>query len=294
MLIKKIDPPRLSSDGIGTVLTFGTPADFFRFSAMSPGACAWLKSRCAHGYHEPVMSELVVDFMGRRPRSTFLDIGACFGYFGLLALAASRGEASVYAFEMNPDNFKQMERNFGVNPHLRENHSGAGFIHGVHAALGNVDQTERPTSFKGFNLDTDDADSKHANIDFVKLDSFLRTKKTKVDLIKIDVEGYETHVLAGAMEMIHRDKPVILLELHHNKLLSKQGTTRVQLLERLVGEGLRAYLLGHQRRAESAEVVELTGKVLSQQRSQLDSRGDELVVICSEDIAHIWPGLTTP
>jgi len=239
------------------------------------------------------MSELVIDFFRRRPHATFLDIGSCFGYFGLLALAASQGSAKTYAFEMNPNNFVQMQRNFGANIHLLKNQEDSGFIRGIHAALGSVDQTERPTSFKGFQLDTQDADSNRANIDFVKLDSFLSGTDARVDLIKMDVEGYEAHVLAGAMETLRRDRPAILLELHDNRLLSRHGgTTRVQLLEQLVGEGFRVYSFGSQRQAGSGDVVELTSELLAAKREQLEARGDELVVICGEDIRQIWPGLT--
>lgn len=38
----------------------------------------------------------------------------------------------------------------------------------------------------------------------------------KIDAIKIDVEGAELEVLYGAINLIRRDKPKILIEIHDN------------------------------------------------------------------------------
>jgi hypothetical protein len=48
----------------------------------------------------------------------------------------------------------------------------------------------------------------------VTLDSFLGHDVDDIDLIKIDVEGYENEVLNGAMKIIETQKPDIFLELH--------------------------------------------------------------------------------
>jgi FkbM family methyltransferase len=48
---------------------------------------------------------------------------------------------------------------------------------------------------------------------FDRLDSFELPQK--VDLIKIDVDGQEARVLRGAMPILARDKPVIVIELGH-------------------------------------------------------------------------------
>jgi hypothetical protein len=46
----------------------------------------WLKRHCANGYHEPIMSQLLVEYLRTCPIVVFFDVGALFGYFGLLAL----------------------------------------------------------------------------------------------------------------------------------------------------------------------------------------------------------------
>jgi FkbM family methyltransferase len=47
-------------------------------------------------------------------------------------------------------------------------------------------------------------------IKMVKLDTFI---VEKIDLIHLDVEGYEFEALKGAKELIERDKPIIILEI---------------------------------------------------------------------------------
>ena len=46
----------------------------------------------------------------------------------------------------------------------------------------------------------------------VKLDTII-PKSTKIDLIHLDLEGYEFEALLGAKEIIERDKPIIVLEI---------------------------------------------------------------------------------
>jgi FkbM family methyltransferase len=46
----------------------------------------------------------------------------------------------------------------------------------------------------------------------VKLDTIM-PKSTKIDLIHLDLEGYEFEALLGAKEIIERDKPIIVLEI---------------------------------------------------------------------------------
>jgi FkbM family methyltransferase len=47
-------------------------------------------------------------------------------------------------------------------------------------------------------------------VKMVKLDTFITEK---IDLIHLDLEGYEFEALKGAKELIERDKPIIVLEI---------------------------------------------------------------------------------
>lgn len=75
---------------------------------------------------------------------------------------------------------------------------------------------------------------KKTNVHVKKLDSILALKRKKIDLMKIDVEGYEEKVLNGGKSILKRTK-IILIEFHkddlykdydhnsiHNKLLKSK------------------------------------------------------------------------
>lgn len=58
----------------------------------------------------------------------------------------------------------------------------------------------------------------------VTLDTELA--KTPVSLMKIDCEGYELKILQGAREILHRDRPVLLIEVHPQFLPQFGGSVR--------------------------------------------------------------------
>lgn len=65
-------------------------------------------------------------------------------------------------------------------------------------------------------------------------DHFKSTTKQPCAFLKIDVEGFEEDVLLGGLEMIEREKPVILLEM--NELAERYGQSNertIQVLEDL-------------------------------------------------------------
>lgn len=58
---------------------------------------------------------------------------------------------------------------------------------------------------------TDHPDIQEINVELKKLDDII-DPSTKIDLIKIDVEGAELMVLQGASQLIKRDKPFVIFE----------------------------------------------------------------------------------
>jgi len=62
----------------------------------------------------------------------------------------------------------------------------------------------------------------------------------RVDLVKLDVDGFECDVLAGASEMIRRSRPVFVMEILPYGLV-EQGASLEQLLNFLIPFGYRLY-----------------------------------------------------
>jgi len=136
----------------------------------------------------------------------FIDVGAHVGSF---ALYASKIFGKVYAFEPQEFNFQGLTANIELNKigNIKAFQSGAGDIN-----------TEKEISFRGGGSKIYSGNIpklpgvEYNSIKIVRLDD--QEFDLPVSVIKIDTEGYEEQVLAGADNLIKLYKPVLLLETH--------------------------------------------------------------------------------
>jgi FkbM family methyltransferase len=63
-------------------------------------------------------------------------------------------------------------------------------------------------------------------VQIVILDDYLQARITRLDFLKIDTEGFEDHVLAGAERLINTYHPTIYIELASEYLQSSQNAIR--------------------------------------------------------------------
>lgn len=135
------------------------------------------------------------------PGAVVVDVGANIGNHAVFwALAAG---AKVIALEPNPEAFEYLKANISVNGLERsiEAHQLAAGAHAGSAgvldrAAGNLGQTSLRYG--------------SGPIDVTTLDQLLGS--TRVGLVKVDVEGAESAVLAGAPEVLQRDRPAVVCE----------------------------------------------------------------------------------
>jgi FkbM family methyltransferase len=145
---------------------------------------------------------------------TVIDAGANIGMFSLYALAL--GAKKIYAFEAVAETFEFFKRNLALNGSPKA-------IKAVCSALGAKNgKAEIRFSDRGEGSSTIDCgeDSIGQDINFpfrrtVKVAPLDGLVKGRVDLIKIDVEGYEKNVLLGAERLIKKYKPVLSLSAYH-------------------------------------------------------------------------------
>jgi FkbM family methyltransferase len=140
-----------------------------------------------------------------KPGGCIVDVGANIGYYLLMFQRALNGHGKVICFEPEPSNLRELRRNIIMNAfsnvELFESAAGEGNgtvglscgINGVVAGHEEGDTTVR----------------------LMSLDCAVREK---VDLIKIDVEGYEGQVLVGAEGLIKEFRPTLFVEMHPHML----------------------------------------------------------------------------
>lgn len=155
------------------------------------------------------------------PDHTVLDIGANIGCTALLFASMTR---AVHAFEPSPSTFALLGINVAASGLDVQLHN---FGLGDREFEGEI--TFSPNNRSGGFV----SDRMQAGAGFVterisvrSLDSFLRGRPdVRPDLVKIDVEGFELHVLRGAAETLGRLRPVVTLELNHWCLNAFQRTS---------------------------------------------------------------------
>lgn len=155
-----------------------------------------------------------------------LDIGANTGLYSIISRKVNPG-AKIYAFEPYFINSNRFKKNLLLNKIQN--------IMIVEKALGSLDgEIEFAVPDKDQICDVLSADIKFSNTFYRKwvnyktvkvpqttLDSFINKQKINViDLIKIDVENYETFVFRGALKYLNSFSPLILVEIFvdHDKI----------------------------------------------------------------------------
>ncbi|WP_394821319.1 FkbM family methyltransferase [Pendulispora albinea] len=152
----------------------------------------------------------------------FIDVGAEFGYFPMLADRYSNRRLRTFAFEPDPRNHAWLLRNIALNPGINVDP----IAEAVCDARGTV-KFEKPR--EGFTIfsriqfvpgeaggPAKDLGSELIDVPSTTLDIFRRERGlSKISLVKIDVEGAEGAVLQGMQEGIAEGAyERILLELH--------------------------------------------------------------------------------
>lgn len=136
-----------------------------------------------------------------RPGVTMLDIGA---YTGLYAIAAALRGAEVHALEPNPEAYARLLDNVRAN--------GVGVVMyrcaaGCTTGRGRLAASRVPLT-SGARVVPDAA----GDLDVLTVDGL--DIHAPVVALKVDVEGLEVDVLAGAMDTLRRDRPLVIAEAH--------------------------------------------------------------------------------
>jgi FkbM family methyltransferase len=145
------------------------------------------------------------------PGACVLDAGAFIGTHTLAFSQMVGAGGKVYAFEPRREVFAYLQRNIDLNraEHVRAFNLALGDQPAL-LMMGGLDLRET-LNFGALALTATmkTATEEQYEIQVVKLDDL---EIPPVDLIKLDVEGMESQVLAGAQAIIARDRPVIFAE----------------------------------------------------------------------------------
>jgi len=157
-----------------------------------------------------------------RGSEVILDIGANIGFTAILIGDLS---SKVYAFEPSPTTFAILDKNVSRsgrdNIFLKNN--------GLGSESGEATLTFSPSNRAGgfvSNQTQASIGQTVEKIDILRPDEVVDSLNIqRIDFIKIDVEGFEEHVLRGARETLSHFRPLVVLELNHWCLNASQRTS---------------------------------------------------------------------
>ena len=176
--------------------------------------------------HGGVFEPDTVKLLRTLARGTVYDVGANVGCTALLFAAAAE---RVHAFEPSPSTFRYLVENTAACRNV--------IAHNVGLA-----ERKRRSEITfaaanrsgGFVSDLTQACEGHVTeaIELRKMDAYCK-KLPPPDFIKIDVEGFELNVLAGAPRILRKYRPVVTLEMNHWCLNAFRRTSIPEFMDRL-------------------------------------------------------------
>ncbi len=175
-------------------------------------------------------SDHVLDYLEKS--EIIFDIGANIGQtaFNMFQKQTKKGmNPIVYAFEPFPGTFEKFKTNLSLNPEIKE-------IHALNLGLSNqkgvLHMGHNGANSGAFRMTMDTQNS--ISVPVTSVDEFVSEHQiAHIDFIKIDVEGYELHVLEGAMKSIEKFKPRLIFE-YSVKNMAAQGKKADETLDNLL------------------------------------------------------------
>ena len=167
--------------------------------------------------------------------SVVVDAGANIGVYSQFLSHCVGSTGAVHSFEPSPENFKRLQSATRKLANVRLSQAAVGERSGQSklylSAKLNVDHRTYTTA----------GDLRHAiPIEMVALDDYFKPGQ-RVDLIKLDIQGYELNALRGANRILQENPDIQLLFEFWPYGLKQAGATWVELIDALRAENMAVF-----------------------------------------------------
>jgi FkbM family methyltransferase len=161
------------------------------------------------GTYESLMQEKFRQFL--RPGDVVYDVGANVGFHSLFCALLVCSHGKVIAFEPNPETRRSLTSQLSMNPTLPVSVMTCALTD--HCGTVKLDTS---TS----HLSCGVAENGNLAVEAMTIDALVyQGRIPPPNLIKIDVEGHDAHVIKGALDTIRRYRPVVLCDYNGEKTL---------------------------------------------------------------------------
>jgi len=173
-----------------------------------------------HGIWERATTAIVMKMI--RPGMTVIDVGANLGYYALLESRLVGPKGKVYAIEPVAQNYEVLVKNIELNKahNVKAFRLAMGSVNGCMEMLLSCNSNHGTfmdaSLFSNFYTERMEKIGRNkVQMEMLTLDKFIEDQGIeKVDLIRMDVEGYEVEIVKGMAETLVKLSPQLLIELH--------------------------------------------------------------------------------
>lgn len=164
------------------------------------------------------------------------DIGAHLGYYAALAEELTHN-GEVHAFEANKNLCSYLNKNF---LHSKNTHISCGAVSDSDEDVDFYDATDAEDSSASSRFDVLGLHITPSKVSAITLDKYIKAGNKPPTIIKLDIEGGEYEAIFGALTLIEKHKPGIIMEVWGGELGKKYSDKAVKKLQEL---GYRAFSL---------------------------------------------------
>ena len=143
--------------------------------------------------------------------SSVIDVGANRGTYALPVSRRLSNEGNLYLFEPVPFLFNYLQKGFKKKKNVKVFQLGCSDRTGM--AKIKIPYNSGQLGLGSGSIVNQYSEYEEIEIEIARIDDL---NLSYIDFIKIDVEGYETFVLEGAIKVIQKTKPIILVEIDWN------------------------------------------------------------------------------
>jgi FkbM family methyltransferase len=142
-----------------------------------------------------------------------IDAGGCWGDTALYFADKVGPTGKVYSFEFIPNNISLFKMNTGLNPEHQKRIELVPYPLSDSSGQQMFYKDDGPAS----RIERAPFSEQSGTINTLSIDDFvLKNNISKVDFIKMDIEGAEPNVLIGAIETIKKFKPKLAIAIYHS------------------------------------------------------------------------------
>lgn len=238
--------PKLSKLLIGNIY-FENSVCGIDFKMMDDGVFEYYILYSRNEIYEPALVQKLKEILEKNKTCTFIDIGAHYGYFTIIAGKVLGPGGKVISIEPNPKCYNRLLENININK-----------LNGIVKTynIGLSENEGRATMGSWDNRKT--INDNNGDIVLLSFDELCSKEHITPDIVKIDVFGAEGNILSGMSNTLHHVSH-LFCELHEDM----NGYTAKDIITVMESAGLEVFEFTRHRQETGGDIVPICDEFFS-------------------------------